>query len=174
MITIVNGVVTGTWTDTDSNGGGTVTGAIVANTNISGSFSVSVEINNYTFTPLNVVDLTASASILAVNNKQDPVNPAFYDSHGLMIVINPLDNTIAAISYSYFNTGPDSMDTEDYVYLRNCLLDLCPSVTLDLNNKTLTFTNTELPVDNSPETVNRPNVTNRATIPSKINGSISW
>ena len=174
MITITSGVVTGNWTDTDGTGGGTVTGSIVANKNVSGTFSVGVEIINYTFTPLKVIDLTASASILAVNNDQDPVNPAFYDSHGLLIVINQLDNTIAAISYSYFNTGPDSMPTEDYVYLRNCALDPCPSVNLNLAAKTLTFTNTELPVDNSPETVNRPNLTNKATIPATINGSISW
>lgn len=173
-ITITSGVVTGTWTDTDGTGGGTVTGSIAANKNVSGSFSVGVEIINYTFTPLKVIDLTASASILAVNNDQDPVNPAFYDSHGLMIVINQLDNTIAAISYSYFNTGPDSMPTEDYLYLRNCELNPCPSVSLDLNNRTLTFTNTELPVDNSPEAKARPSITNIATLPATISGSISW
>ena len=139
-----------------------------------GSFSVGVEINNYTFKPLNVNDLTSSAFMLSVNNNHNPVNPSNYNSHGLMILLNPLNNKISGVSYSYFNTGSNNKIPNDYVYFRNCMLKTCPSVHLDLKNKSLSFVNTELQVDNSPETISRPNVTNKATIPAKINGSIRW
>ncbi|MFV1983492.1 MAG: hypothetical protein ACC657_08120 [Thiohalomonadales bacterium] len=172
MITISNGTITGNWTD--SNGGsGVVTGNIKANTTVTGFFTVGVEIFNYTFTPLKVIDLTDTTYTLSITNNQDPVNPTFYDSHGLAIILNPLNNTIAAISYSYFNTGSGAAITEDYLFLRDCSLTPCTSVSLDLNNRTLTFTNTNLPVDKSTA-ANRPNVTNIATMPATINGSVSW
>ncbi len=83
----------------------------------SGSFSVGVELVNYTFTPLNVFDLTASLSILSINNDEDPVNPPFYNSHGLAVIINPLNNRAAAISYVYFNSGASgSVLAGDYLY----------------------------------------------------------
>ncbi len=171
IVEIIAGVVTGSWEDNSS--GGILNGELLrADDGISGALSIGIEINNYTFFPLNVFNLN---SFISFNNDVNPVNPPYYDSHAILVFINSEDNTLAAISYSYFNTNAENSQlTGDYLYLLNCASNLCTSIDLNLENQTITFTNTDLPVDNSPETNNREGVTNLATLPATINGSISW
>jgi hypothetical protein len=168
-ISIISGIVTGNWSS--SAGGGAVSGIVISTGAVSGVLSVSGDFGNKSFTPLNVNKLSVGpVYLIAFDNLpggQIQTDPGF-DDHLITLYFDPITNNLVAVGYSFLNPASLGVNQVGYIYQRDCLNSPCPSISVNLAQNTVTFTNTELRVDSSALG------DNVAIMSATVNGTLTW